>query len=367
MPPIVDFYPFADAAGANVIDQATWAAGNLSQGQIRDNGFLGGTIAESQEANKAWRQSTFVAAAIANLIAQVKNVDVHDDGNLQAFIDELKAAIAALSPSARKPVIPGTSTSDFFIATNGSDANGDGSAASPWATLQKAWNTIISTLDFAGNVVTIHVADGVYTTPLYASGVAIGATALCPVIITGNAGNAGAVVFNVIGGNCIEADIGAALHLQHVTVESTISGGIGGAGLATSFSGFIEFVDVTFLACTFAHMFVTAGSRMRVLGNYSIAGPSETHAHASLGSYLDLSNVASDYTVSISGTPNFSWSFVTAEQGSVIYAPRNIYSGGATGLSYIGESNGIIDTGGHGAGYFPGNQPGLLYTGAQYV
>src|SRR5260370_6715686 len=80
-----EFLPFATDPAANVISQATWAAGALSQGQSRVDGFLGGRIAESEEANKVWRQSSFVVAAIAQYISDTLGVDVLDNGDIAGF------------------------------------------------------------------------------------------------------------------------------------------------------------------------------------------------------------------------------------------------------------------------------------------
>jgi hypothetical protein len=41
-------------------------------------------------------------------------------------------------------------------------------------------------------------------------------------------------------------------------------------------------------------------------------------------------------------------------------------SGGATGKRYVAELNGVINTFGGGANYFPGNVAGTTATGGQY-
>lgn len=93
----IDFIPFATGAGANVITQATYASGNLSQGQTVADGFQGGTIAESEEANKIWRQSSFISAVLATFVSNTLNVDVLDDGNVAGLVTNLTAAVRAIS------------------------------------------------------------------------------------------------------------------------------------------------------------------------------------------------------------------------------------------------------------------------------
>ena len=79
MPVTVDFLPFADGGGANVIDQPTYAGATSTT-----NGYTAG-LAKSNFFNKTWRQATFPVAAIANYMANVLNQNVLDDGVLTNF------------------------------------------------------------------------------------------------------------------------------------------------------------------------------------------------------------------------------------------------------------------------------------------
>jgi hypothetical protein len=90
--PEIDFIPFATGSGANVEGQTAYAADSATA-----TGFVSG-VASSQKCNKAWRQSTFVAAAVANFIAEVLDINVLDDGNLSEFVTNLRNAIAADAP-----------------------------------------------------------------------------------------------------------------------------------------------------------------------------------------------------------------------------------------------------------------------------
>jgi len=80
-----DILPFATGGGANVIDQATYAALTT----LLANGFSAG-IAESAKLNKVWRQSSFMAAGLAGLASDYGQ-NIVDDGNMTA----LKAALDA--------------------------------------------------------------------------------------------------------------------------------------------------------------------------------------------------------------------------------------------------------------------------------
>lgn len=82
-----DFLPFAIGNDANVIDQATYAAAAFLA-----EGFQAG-IANSAQLNKVWRQSAFVAAGLAQFMANQTGDAVLDNGDLDAFVTLLSNAI----------------------------------------------------------------------------------------------------------------------------------------------------------------------------------------------------------------------------------------------------------------------------------
>jgi hypothetical protein len=84
-----DFIPFATGAGANVISQASWVALAAAA-----TGFSTGT-AQSAQCNKAWRQSSFIAAGVATFVANTLSANIADDGNLGNFVTNLTDAIEA--------------------------------------------------------------------------------------------------------------------------------------------------------------------------------------------------------------------------------------------------------------------------------
>lgn len=80
--------PFATGGGANVLTPAAYAALTPLLAQ----GFAAG-IAPSQQLNTVWRQSSFVAAAVAQLIADSTGLNVADDGVIANFENQLATAI----------------------------------------------------------------------------------------------------------------------------------------------------------------------------------------------------------------------------------------------------------------------------------
>lgn len=81
-----DFKSFAIGAGANVTSQADWEA--LA---ALVTGFQSGK-ASSAQINKAIRQASFIAAALAQYTSDKTGDDVLDDGDQAAFISKMAAA-----------------------------------------------------------------------------------------------------------------------------------------------------------------------------------------------------------------------------------------------------------------------------------
>lgn len=134
-----NFKPFATAANANVTAQADWESlpALLS-------GFTAGK-ASSAQVNKAIRQASFIAAALAQYTANKSGLDVLDDGDLNGFIAKMSAAfgkdfqaldatltaLARLTTGANKlPYFTGTDTaSQTDLTSVGRDIIGKGTIA----------------------------------------------------------------------------------------------------------------------------------------------------------------------------------------------------------------------------------------------
>lgn len=72
-------------------------------------------------------------------------------------------------------------------------------------------------------------------------------------------------------------------------------------------------------------------------------------------------------TTTLTGTPAFSGAFAAAYNGACIKGQSVTYTGAATGRRYDVQLNGVVNTNGAGANYFPGSTAGSTATGGAYV
>lgn len=85
-----DFLPFATGGGANVVSQAAYAALTTLLG----SGYQSG-LANSAQINKTFRQASIIAAAVAQMVADLTNQNVVDDGTTATIVANLKTALLA--------------------------------------------------------------------------------------------------------------------------------------------------------------------------------------------------------------------------------------------------------------------------------
>lgn len=258
----------------------------------------------------------------------------------------------------------------LFVATSGSDANNGLSAGSPFATLQKAWNLIVSNLDLNGFSVTVSVANGTYTSGLVASGTVVGLGTGNVVSFVGNVGTPSSVIISTTNAHAIMALNGAAISVSGFQLAA--GGTVSGAGAAGIFSTTSASVNVgsggsnamIYGTCAGYHLWATqtaliAGNSM----SYTVTGSAQGHVAASGGGSV----VFTGPTITVLGTPAFSLAFASAGNLALISITGSAISGAATGVRYSVTSNAVINTGGGGPNVFPGSSVGAFSTGGQYL
>lgn len=282
------------------------------------------------------------AGALVNFSAGTKQVWIGFNGTMAGWLRERLMA-----------------NRTYYVRTDGSDSNNGlaNTIGGAFLTIPKAIDVICNTLDISSYDVTVQLGDGTYTAGAVFKDIHGNGT----VTIQGNSGTPANVIISTTSANAIESGQYSRGYwaIKDLKVQTTTSG----RGILCQRGGFLTFSNIVFGACATAHIEVNAGSTAICVGNYSISGAAPYHFSAQYGGYL----ACSGRTITITGTPAFSSAFAFASSCGSISSSSCTFSGSATGVRYSAVLNGVIDSIGGGASYFPGNSAGTTATGGQYA
>lgn len=248
--------------------------------------------------------------------------------------------------------LPGDTT--FYVANSGTDSGSVGLyAAGPWLTVQHAYDWIATQYDLNGYTATISVAAGSYE----------GLDAVIPPV-------GGPIVINGAGGGTVFSGSSSPVRNRstgYIKVTNVNLAPAVGSSLWAD-GGTIEVgAGVVFGAgAGYQDMLASNGGTIRITGAYFIIDGATAHMDARSGGKI----VSDGVTVTFLGNATFSAAFASTKSGGVISVPSMTYTLGsytATGVRYLAATNGVIDTGGGGSSYFPGNSAGSTATGGQYA
>jgi hypothetical protein len=141
------------------------------------------------------------------------------------------------------------------------------------------------------------------------------------------------------------------------------SGASGNAINASGGSVKINYSSIDFGACGASHIVCTDQALVVATGNYSITGGAATHFNAAYGGVIR----AAGRTITITGTPAFSYAFAASSAGGLLDVYSMTFSGSATGTRYNISTNAVCIVAGGGATYLPGDAAGSTSTGGQYA
>lgn len=148
-----EILPFAQGVGANVQDQAAYTAEPL-----RSSGNVAG-IARSNVNNKALRQATLMASALAQFIADNQANDVVDTATFTDIATWLEAAIVAASPQVDAGAVQAFARAT--APTGWLKANGAAVSRTTYANL---FNALVTAAGFTSQTFTVTIASpGVFT------------------------------------------------------------------------------------------------------------------------------------------------------------------------------------------------------------
>lgn len=258
-----------------------------------------------------------------------------------------------------------TANTNFYIdGTTGNDANDGLTVGTPWATLQHGWDVLQANYDLGGFTASF-ICTGAFTAGAVLDGTIPGQSGADGLIFRGDLSTPANVPITVNATACFTAYAGAVytvLGFKFIGTGSCF-------GLAAADGGFIRFANCDFGEMpTGTHIGATASAIVECVGDYTISGDATLHLSASAsGGNIRFPPTA--HTITLVGVPAFS-RFASSGTTASIYGPFSgvvTFVGTATGQRYFAEVNGVINTSGGGANFFPGNAAGAVQTGGQYV
>lgn len=252
------------------------------------------------------------------------------------------------------------SAASIFLSASGSDSNTGFASGSPLLTISHALSVIANGWDIAGNSATLQLADGTYTTGTSFDLGVIGAD-LAGLVINGNAVTPSNVLISVSGTNALYFARAMQITLQNMKLQT--SSGNWACIVADQGATVALGAGMQFGTCSGVHMSGLNGGRILANGNYTINGNALAHLAADYGAFISITG----RTITLSGTPAFSSAFATAADCSTMNLSSNTFSGAATGARYLAQTNAVINTGGGGASYLPGNSAGSIATQGLYI
>jgi hypothetical protein len=257
-----------------------------------------------------------------------------------------------------------TANRTYYVRTDGSDSNNGlaNTSGGAFLTIQKAINVAVA-LDLSIYDVTIQIGAGTYSSVGNELKSIVGAG---KIIIVGDETTPSNVTVTQTGSptnsqGCFYAfGVKGLYSLRGMKLTSATSPGY---GINISGGSRIEFQNMNFGAITTYHVRAVDGATLEVTGNYTISGGAVGHVVASSSIVRCQSR-----TITLSGTPAFSGQFANATAVGYYIASGLTFSGSlATGPRYSATLNGVVNTAGGGASYFPGDSAGSTATGGQYA
>lgn len=239
----------------------------------------------------------------------------------------------------------------YYVATTGSDTFDGLTVGTPLRTIQAAVNKVKGIVTAPSVTTTIQVSDGTYAESVTLNGAFPGSAS---VVLQGNTSNSSAVV--VSGGNwALQVVNGGVIDVQYLRVTAS-----SGPGILCN-AGFAWATHVDFSTSLYGARAQNGGGiRIRTSGTFS--GSAAAAIYATNTGVIDMSSCP----VVVRNTPGYSTGFAYAESG-VVAAGGCTFTGSATGTRYSAILNGVINTSGGGASYFPGSLAGSTATGGQYA
>lgn len=244
-----------------------------------------------------------------------------------------------------------TSSRSYYVnISTGSDSNDGLSSGSPFLTIQNAINTACK-LDNDGNQIVINIADGDYTSQgtIYLQSY-VGKE---PITLLGNTTTPSSVViYYITANNAGEWNI-KGIKLNNSGAE---------VGITSRYNSILNLYNINFGSCD-THVYASRFGKVQFFTPYTISGNASYHFDISFSGMV----ICDSFSNTISGSKTFTI-FAYCVDGACIKSTGSTWSGATvSGQRYYSSTGAVIDTGGSGSNYFPGNSAGSTATGGIYV
>jgi len=254
---------------------------------------------------------------------------------------------------------------NLYIAPTGSDTANNGlSSGSPFATLQHAINVLQKYYDGNGFSAQINCANGSYLMTGSSAVLSVSTPLLGfnGIVIYGNPIAPSEVIFaNTGSGDCFVI-INAVITFNGITFYGA------NRGLAALGGAIVNLYNFQVGNCGDYQIEAATGAQIYVNGTYTILASSGGNgfAHAHAGGTITLNSATCECSAGIS----YNIGFVVSDECGVIEAAYVTFGGSSSsvvGTRYQANINGVINTEGGGANYFPGSVAGESSSGGVYV
>ena len=245
----------------------------------------------------------------------------------------------AVSAGGAREVLAANRT--YYVSTSGSDSNDGLSAGSPFATLNKARDVIL-TLDLNGFTALIqHAAGQTPTAGLRWDAPPVGGNVILDL---------GGSFLQTSSGHAVVNNAPFALTVQNGKLGTT---GASGSAITVNQFGLVTLGTGLEFGSAVDYHLNCGGAQIVARVSYTISGGAKRHLYCGFNGFLN--NSAG--TVTVSGAPAFSDAFAYAEGGGAIQGGAT-FSGLATGQRFQSKTNGTITGTGGSATYYPGDVAG---------
>jgi hypothetical protein len=256
----------------------------------------------------------------------------------------------------------------YVNPTSGDDLNHGQTASYPKKTIRNAVITALGgDVFYPGNYLTIQVADGTHAISGNTAFANLQDWDLGPGIkgasmtIQGNTTTPSNCTLNCTDAHGFYIRGGIAVWIRGFRITTATAHGYG--IFATDCARvFVQNMD--FGACAANHIQLTNAAYLQMDSGYTISGGAPIHINIESNSTFSHWGAK---TTTLTGTPNFAQQFINAgHHGKGFVGGGAGYSGSATGKRYHVGSYSLIQTGGAGATFFPGNSNGTIDDGLYY-